>query len=469
MPLGRAHEQAPHRLERLPAALRRTHRTHLGVAGIHREQRAEVRGGDPRVFAHLRHAALDLGGDHGLAVCLLHAELAPHEIDERMERHRSPEREAVPFLPRGGVADAMTQLAEQPGLADARIADDEHDLAVTIPRALERVEEQAELARAPDERRQPPIGLHVQARPRLARGDDVPRRDRFGLSPKVHLAERARLEVAAHEPMRGVRDHHAARFARLLQARRHVGRVAHGGVVHPEVAADASDHDETGVQPLPRAEADAARRELLPVVLERPGDAERGMDRPARMILVRDRRAEERHDPVPEELVHRALVAMDFREHEVEGTLHEPVDLFGIEALRQRREPGDVDEEDRHLLALALERARRREDLLGEVLRGVGAWGGEGARGRRGQRAAAGVTEPIVRRVRRLARAAHQLEARPAAAAEPRGAGVVVTAAGTRHGAGSIVPAPGWLRGWTPASARRTLASHIRHPGGARP
>jgi hypothetical protein len=36
------------------------------------------------------------------------------------------------------------------------------------------------------------------------------------------------------------------------------------------------------------------------------------------------------------------------------------------------REPGDVHEEDRHLLALAFERDARRQDLLGEVPWSVG-------------------------------------------------------------------------------------------------
>src|SRR5881409_3748629 len=39
-----------------------------------------------------------------------------------------------------------------------------------------------------------------------------------------------------------------------------------------------------------------------------------------------------------------------------------------IELLGERREPGDVGEENRHLAALALERRARLEDLVGEML-----------------------------------------------------------------------------------------------------
>ena len=229
-------------------------------------------------------------------------------------------------------------------------------------------------------------------------------------------------------------DRHPPRLASLLEARRHVGGVADRRVVHAQVAADRAHHDEAGVEALAGAEADAARRELRLVVVERPLDAEGGVDGAARMVLVGDRGPEERHDAVAEELVDRALVAVDLGEHEVEGPAHEPVDLLGVEALGQRGEAGDVHEEHRHLFALALERAARGEDLLGQVLRRVGPGRGEliGGGARR-KRPAALVAEPVARRVRRLADRAHHLEARAAAAAEAGVSGVRLAAARTGH------------------------------------
>ena len=73
------------------------------------------------------------------------------------------------------------------------------------------------------------------------------------------------------------------------------------------------------------------------VGLERARDAERGVDGPARVVLVRDGRAEQRHDAVAEELVDRALVAVHLGQHEIEGAAHEPVDFLGIEAARTAR------------------------------------------------------------------------------------------------------------------------------------
>ena len=89
------------------------------------------------------------------------------------------------------------------------------------------------------------------------------------------------------------------------------------------------------------------------------------------VILVGDRRAEERHDPVSRELIHGALVAVHRLHHAVEAPVHDLVQLLGIDPRRQGRESGDVGEENRHLLALALDRAPTGEDLLREMTRRV--------------------------------------------------------------------------------------------------
>jgi hypothetical protein len=48
---------------------------------------------------------------------------------------------------------------------------------------------------------------------------------------------------------------------------------------------------------------------------------------------------------------------VDLGQHQFERARHQPMDVFRIEPLGQRREAGHVDEEDRHLFALALQRA----------------------------------------------------------------------------------------------------------------
>ena len=104
---------------------------------------------------------------------------------------------------------------------------------------------------------------------------------------------------------------------------------------------------------------------------------ERGVARPHGVVLVGHRRAEQRHDPVAHDLVDGALVAVDGLHHPFEHGIEELPRLLGIAVGEQLHRALQVGEEHGDLLALALERGLRGEDLLGEVLRGVGLRGGE--------------------------------------------------------------------------------------------
>jgi hypothetical protein len=99
------------------------------------------------------------------------------------------------------------------------------------------------------------------------------------------------------------------------------------------------------------------------------------------VILVSERGAEEGHDPVAHDLVHRALVAVDRLHHVLEDGVKELPRLLRVAIGKQLHRALKIGEEDRDLLALALEGGLRGEDLLGEVLRGVGL-GGDGLGGR---------------------------------------------------------------------------------------
>jgi hypothetical protein len=59
-------------------------------------------------------------------------------------------------------------------------------------------------------------------------------------------------------------------------------------------------------------------------------------------------------------------------QHQLEGPVHQVVHLFGVEGFRDGSEPGDVSEQDRHLLAFAGKRCPVGENLFDKVLRGIG-------------------------------------------------------------------------------------------------
>ena len=130
----------------------------------------------------------------------------------------------------------------------------------------------------------------------------------------------------------------------------------------------------------------SARRTLLGVLLDRVLHPERRVAGAHGVVLVGERRAEERHDPVAHDLVDGALVAVDGLHHPLEDRVEELARLLGVTVGEQLHRALEVGEEDRDLLALALQGGLRGEDLLGEVLRGVGLRGVESlSRSRRGR------------------------------------------------------------------------------------
>ena len=90
------------------------------------------------------------------------------------------------------------------------------------------------------------------------------------------------------------------------------------------------------------------------------------------MVLVRDRRAEQRHDAVAQDPVDRAFVAMHGIHHHAERRIQDAPRVLRVGAFDQRERALDVGEQHGDLLALALAGPRASEDALGQVPRRAG-------------------------------------------------------------------------------------------------
>jgi hypothetical protein len=82
------------------------------------------------------------------------------------------------------------------------------------------------------------------------------------------------------------------------------------------------------------------------------------------MIFMSDRSSEERHDSIPGILANGALVPIDLMDQKSETSIHDLMDLFRVELLRERREVGHFGKEDRHQFSLSFERAPGSEDFV---------------------------------------------------------------------------------------------------------
>jgi hypothetical protein len=260
-----------------------------------------------------------------------------------------------------------TQFVEEAGLPDTCLADDADDLAAAAARLLQALAQQVQLAAPADQRRQSALGAGLQARA-LTLAHDAVCSDGLGTSLDGHepkrLGDHASLDVA----VRGLGRLDRGGLGGLLHPRGKVRCVADSGVIHAQVVADLAHDDGPAVEPDPYTQLDTVlARELSGKAVERRLDRERGLGGAQRVIFECERCAEERHQPIAEELVHRALVAMDRVRHEAQNAVHQLVHYLGIEPLGHTRRLDDVGEQHGHLLALALERNARCQDAVREV------------------------------------------------------------------------------------------------------
>ena len=337
---------------------------------------------------------------------------------------------------------ALGELVAESALADPRLGYDADDLAATGECSPERRLEHRLLLVAADEAREPARAGDVERRSQGADTLQLVDAKRRGDALHGELSQVPETEQARDEAGRVLREVDSPGFGELLHARREPHGVAVSRIVHAEVVADLADHHLAGVEPHAHGEVEASLpTQLAGIAPERLGQMQRRVAGAARMILVGERRAKERHDPVAGELVHRTLESVHPLRKDGEEAVHDPVPLFRIDLRRQLHGTLHVDEEHRHLLALALEGAARGEDPLGEVLRGVGARATRRDAGLRRGRLPAGVAELRARLERPAAAGADNREPRPALRAERSLPAVQVLAARAGHPS-TFRPAP---------------------------
>ncbi len=160
----------------------------------------------------------------------LEADLALQVVDDRRERRvRLVADAAERKVARASLVAHSFDLGDQARLADARLTEQQHDLAIAaVP---------ADCARDL---------LH-----------DAPRMHWVGNTPQRLRAEVDELEGTAHQPMGGGGDDGVTGIGDRLQARRDVGRDPHREVLLAPLVADHAHHHQPGVDADARAEADA--------------------------------------------------------------------------------------------------------------------------------------------------------------------------------------------------------------------
>ena len=240
------------------------------------------------------------------------------------------------------------------------------------PGALQRLTELLQLAVAADEAGEAAGGGRLQPRAHGPCADQLVHLHRLGQPLHRPGAQRVDLHVAFHQLERRGAEDNRARVRELLHPRRQMRRLADGGVVHPQIRADGPHEHVARVQPDADLDGEAvSAAHAVGVLLHRLLHPQRRVARAHGVVLVGQRRAEQRHDAVAHHLVDGALVPVHGLHHVLEDGIQERAGLLGIAVGEQLHRALEIGEEHRDLLALALQRAPGGEDLLGEVLRRV--------------------------------------------------------------------------------------------------
>ncbi len=454
----RLEQQLPERVERALAPLR----------GIERRPRRIVDGQFEEGQDRRRRCAECRvePGEAGDGPCAPLGRLGPRvEVEQRLEQSADGQvgrRDAIRQAGRLDHAVALRrrpphQLVTDAGLADAGLADHGDDLAAPAARGLERTRRLRGLRLTADE---PAERARARLQPcaRAARADQLPDGDGLGEALHAHESERLGVEEAFGQPVRLDRHEDRVRRRRLLHARRQVGGFADGRVVEMQIAADRADEHLAGIEPdtdRQRRPAAAALAEPAHGVLHR----ERRVACAHRVVLDGDRCPEQRHDAVTHDLVHGAAVAPHGLDHRVEHRIERRPRVLGIARGQQCHRALQIREQDRDVLALALETKGRAARLAEPVIRRVG--GGAARAGAR-QRPAAPRAEPGAGGNRGAAvRAGHWTDAQDGVAAPPgpgRRANVAITSARASSGSTPLACMQG-----VASSSTRSGSPHSRY------
>jgi hypothetical protein len=262
----------------------------------------------------------------------------------------------------------------QPALPHPRFTNDAHDGAPAVECRDERCLERRQLIPAANEAREPTRARDIQPRPQSARTLE-PEYTR-GLAHALEL-ERAQVsqgEKAADKPRRVLGQVGVPGLGNRLHPLRQTHRVTDRRVVERQIVSDRPHHHLARVQPHPHREAETPLTTQLGGIRgELVTEMQRGVARAPRVVLVGDRGAEERHDPIARELIHRAIEAVDPVAQQREEAVHDPLPGLGIDRLGQRHRAGHIGEQHRHVFAFPRQPALPGANLLHHVLGRVGA------------------------------------------------------------------------------------------------
>jgi hypothetical protein len=265
------------------------------------------------------------------------------------------------------------ELVDQARLPHARLAHERYDLAVSRPSLLQGLLQGQQLLLPAHKAGEPACRAGLQTPTDGTRSNQLKDFNRLCQS----LDRKPPQGVDLHQPFGksegGSGQPDTTWGGQLLHARRQVGGLADGGIVHMQVIANGPYDDFARVEAHPHLHLQTVGlADLLRVTTHGCLHRQGGITGPHRMVFVGHWCPKERHDPVAQHLIDGALVAVHGVHHDVQGGVQNGLGLFRVEVADQLCRALEVGKQHGHLLAFAFQGTFGRQDLLSKIWRGVG-------------------------------------------------------------------------------------------------
>ncbi len=179
----------------------------------------------------------------------------------------------------------------------------------------ERIGQRSHLTVAADEWGEPARCRRLQAGSRRGRAPQLVDDQGFLDALDRHFTDAGDLDVSFGELERMCGQEDTTGGCKLLHPRGKMRALSDRSVVHVEIVADRPHHDLSGVEPNPDAERHVCFADRLGETRDGVPHPQSGVAAAQRVVLVRHRRAEEGHDTVAHDLVHRTFVPMNGFHH----------------------------------------------------------------------------------------------------------------------------------------------------------
>ena len=248
-----------------------------------------------------------------------------------MQRRILQQLRRTPFDPRvRRLAELCAKFFNQPGLADAGLADDEHELPFARAGPFPAAGQDAKVLLAADERRENPGAFPAAS---AAHAHDAIERHRSRDALQLMRALVLNDEQPGDLPLDGRGDQNCSRLRGRLNSRGNVGRFPEhfaGGVDDDRAALKADASGKFGSAGCRVSRVEVGKRAL---------DGERSPDSAFGVVFLRLRIAKEGHQPVAEPFQHVTAEADHRLRSLVEIGVDEIAPVFGVENSGKLVEP----------------------------------------------------------------------------------------------------------------------------------